>query len=163
MKERRWYRLWASRDGLGAIEFAFVAPFLLTLLLGVLEFGLAFWQRIEVASAADAGVQWGMSNPYDETSIRSVVQAATSLAIPAGNITPSNPCGCATSTGITTGYGSPPSCTACPDTTTAKPYIVVNVHTCYSTLFPSWPGLTYGGDGCTSSQISLAAQSFVLK
>jgi Flp pilus assembly protein TadG len=168
MNARRRCRLWAARGGLGAIEFAFVAPFLLALLLGVLDFGMAFWQKIEVANAADAGAQWGMSNTYNVDSIRSVVQAATSLSIPVANITPTNPCGCATSTGITTGYGTPPSCTACPDLTTAKTYIVVDAHVCYSTLF-NWPGLTRcsGGDanctGCSSSQISLTGQSFVLK
>jgi len=163
MTKRRRCRFWAETDGLGAIEFAFIAPVLLTMLLGVLDFGVAFWQQMEIANAADAGVQWGMSNPYNEGSIRSVVQAATSLSVPADNISPSNPCGCATSTGITTGYGTPPSCTACPDASTAKPYIVVNAQICYSTLFPSWPGLAYGGDGCSSNQISLKAQAFILK
>jgi Flp pilus assembly protein TadG len=163
MRKKRLSSLWAATEGLGAIEFGFVAPVLLAMLLGVLDFGMAFWQKMEIATAADAGAIWGMSNSYNESSIRSVVQAATSLSIPAGNIGPSNPCGCATSTGITTGYGTPPSCTACPDATTAKPYIVVNAHICYSTLFPSWPGLTYGGDGCSSNQISLTAQAFVLK
>ena len=39
------------------------------------------------------------------------------------------------STGVTGGYGTPPSCTACPDGTTAQAYIVVNTQMCYSTLF----------------------------
>src|SRR6185436_17002438 len=79
-----------------------------------------------------------------------------------------NPCGCATSTGVAGGYGTPPSCTACPDGTTAQTYIVVNTHICYSTLF-HWPGLTYcsGSDsnctGCSSTQLALTAQSAVLK
>ena len=66
---------------------------------------------------------------------------------------------------ISTGYGSPPTCTACPTgsvSATANTYIVVNAKICYGTLF-SWPGLTYGGDGCPSNKISLKAQSFVLK
>jgi Flp pilus assembly protein TadG len=163
MRKKRLSGLWAATEGLGAIEFGFVAPVLLAMLLGVLDFGMAFWHQMEIAIAADAGVQWGMSNPYNEGSIRSVVQAATSLSVPADNISPSNPCGCATSTGITTGYGTPPTCTACPDATTAKPYIVVNTHICYSALFPNWPGLTYGGDGCASNQISLKAQAFIPK
>jgi len=161
MKQRQWYRLGKAKDGLGAIEFAFIAPVLLALLLGVLDFGMAFWQKIEIANAADAGAQWGMSNTYDATSIRSVATSATSLT--GLTVSPRNVCGCATSSGITEGYGTAPSsCTTCPDSSTAKSYIVVDAHVCYSTLF-SWPGLTYGGDGCGSNKISLTAQSFVLK
>ena len=92
MKARRWCRLWAATGGLGAIEFAFIAPVLLMMLLGVLDFGMAFWQKMEIANAADAGAQWGMANPYNVESIRNVVTSATSLSIPnpENNVTPSN-------------------------------------------------------------------------
>ena len=164
MSKGRWARLWGARDGLGAIEFGFVAPVLLTLLLGVLDFGMAFWEQMEIANAADAGAQWGMANTYDSSSIQTVVQAATSLSIPTNNISPSNPCGCPSTTGVAT-Y----ACSAtCPDGSTPQPYIVVSTHICYSTLF-TWPGLAYCSSGnsactgCTASQISLSAQSVVLK
>src|SRR5438132_2520486 len=98
MKGRRWSRLWAAEDGLGAIEFGFIAPVLIAILIGVLDFGLAFWQQMEVAAAADAGTQWGMGNTFSDPSIKSVVQAATNLSIPTGNIYPVNTCGCASST-----------------------------------------------------------------
>ena len=147
MSKGRWVRLWRARDGLGAIEFGFIAPVLLMLLLGVLDFGMAFWQQIEISNAADAGAQWGMQNTFDHDSIQTVVQAATSLSITTSNITPTQPCGCATSTGVST-Y----SCgSTCPDGTTPQPYIVVNTHVCYSTVF-TWPGLTYctsGNSSCT--------------
>ena len=163
MKER-WSRLWAASDGMGAIEFGFVAPVLLALTLGILDFGMAFWQQMEIANAADAGAQWGMDNVYNASSITSVVQNATGLSIASGNVTPSNPCGCPTTTGVST-Y----SCgSTCPDGTAPQPYIVVSAHVCYATLF-SWPGLSYCSTGtgnctgCTSSQISLTAQSVVLK
>ena len=168
MKQRRRFRLWAARDGLGAIEFGFIAPFLVLMLLGILDFGMGFWQQMEIANATDAGAQWGMANSFDQNSITSVVQAATNLSLPSSNITAITECGCPSSTGITAPYGTPPSCTACPDGTGAQPYIVVSAHVCYSTIF-SWPGLTYCSSGntqcggCSSSQISLSAQSTVLK
>jgi Flp pilus assembly protein TadG len=164
MRKVRLSRLWRAHEGLGAIEFGFIAPVLLTPLLGVIDFGMAFWQQMEIANAADAGAQWGMQNTYSSSSIQTVVQAATSLTIPTTNITPSNPCGCATSTGVTV-Y----SCAStCPDGTTPQPYVVVNTHICYTTLF-NWPGLTYctGSNsactGCGTKQIALTAQSVVLK
>jgi Flp pilus assembly protein TadG len=166
MKDRWWCRLWAASDGLGAIEFGFIAPFLLLMLLGVLDFGMAFWQQMEIANAADAGAQWGMTNTYDQDKIRTVARSATNLT--GTTISPSNTCGCvnsATNT-ITTGYGSPGSCSACPTgsvSSTASNYIVVNANVCYKPVFPTWPGLSYGGDGCASNTISLKAQSFVLK
>lgn len=174
MRGRRWSRIWAATDGLGAIEFGFVAPVLLVMLLGILDFGMAFWQQMEIANAADAGTQWGMSNTYDEASIRSVAQSATSLAFPnpATNITPSNVCGCVctTTNTIQLAGGTAPSCgtscsTVCPAgsvSPTSSSYIVVNTQICYQPVFPAWP-LTYGANGCASNQISLTAQSFVLK
>jgi Flp pilus assembly protein TadG len=166
MKERWWFRLWAARDGLGAIEFGFIAPVLLLMLLGVLDFGMAFWQQMEIANAADAGAQWGMSNDYNQTSIRSVAQSATNLT--GTTITPSNECGCVDSGSNTIHlYGTAGSCTGCPMpasvSSTASNYIVVNAKICYKPLFPTWPGLSYGTDSCASNQISLQAQALVLK
>jgi Flp pilus assembly protein TadG len=166
MSKQRFSRLWRGREGLGAVELGFIAPVLLTLLLGVMDFGMAFWQQMQIANAADAGAQWGMSNAWNETSIRTVAQSATNLS--SVNVSSTNPCGCATSTGVASGYGTPPTCNACPDGTTAQTYIVVNTRMCYSTLF-HWPGLTYCSNadsncsGCSSTQVALTAQSAVLK
>ncbi len=164
IRKNRLSRLWAARDGLGAVEFGFIAPFLLTLLLGVIDFGMAYWRQMEIANAADAGAQWGMSNAYNIDSIRTVARSATNLATSDVNVEPSNPCGCASDSGVTV-Y----SCSGlCPDSSAPKPYIIVNARICHSTLF-TWPGLVYcsTGDsnctGCTGNQISLSAQSVVLK
>jgi Flp pilus assembly protein TadG len=166
MSNKQLFRLWRSREGLGAIELGFIAPVLLALLLGVLDFGMAFWQQMEIANAADAGAQWGMGNAYNGSSITTVAQSATNLS--SVNVSSTNPCGCASNTGVSSGYGTPPSCTACPDGSTAQTYIVVNTRICYSTLF-HWPGLTYCSNsdsnctGCSSAQVALTAQSAVLK
>ena len=157
---RSW--LWRATDGVGAVELGLLAPVLLALLLGVIDFGTAYWQQMQVANAANAGAQWGMSNPYNEDSIRTVVASATNLS--SISVTPTNPCGCASNTGV-----SFYSCgSTCPDNTTPKPYIVVNVRICYATLFP-WPGLNYCTpdntecSGCSAGQIALSAQSVVLQ
>jgi hypothetical protein len=166
MSKRRLSRLWTETQGLGAIEFGFIAPLLLTMLLGVMDFGMAFWQQLEIANAADAGAQWGMSNSYNAGSIVTVAQSATNLS--SVSVSSTNPCGCASNTGIASGYGTPPNCTACPDGSTAQQYIVVDTHICYSTIF-QWPGLTYCSNAdsncssCSSSQVALTAQSAVLK
>ena len=167
MSKKSFSRLLAETRGLGAVELGFIAPVLLTMLLGIFDFGMAFWQQMEIANAADAGAQWGMSNTYSDASIRTVAQSATNLAANV-NVSSTNPCGCASNTGVTSGYGNPPSCTTCPDGTAAQTYIVVNTRMCYSTLF-HWPGLTYCStadsncSACSSTQVALTAQSAVLK
>lgn len=162
MKGLRSWRLWRASDGLGAVELGFLAPVLLTLLLGILDFGMAYWQQMQIANAADAGAQWGMSNPYNRDSITTVATSATNLS--GITVNPSNPCGCASTTGV-----SIYSCSStCPDGSTPKSYIVVSARICYATLF-TWPGLNYCGSGdsncsgCGGNEVSLTAQSVVLK
>src|SRR6476659_2541052 len=107
MSKRRFSRFWRAREGLGAIELGFIAPVLLTLFLGILDFGMAFWQQMEIANAADAGAQWGMANAYNSGSITTVAQSATNMSTV--SVSSTNPCGGATSTGVAGGYGTPPS------------------------------------------------------
>jgi len=165
MMRERWSRFWRANEGLGAIEFGFVAPVLVAILLGILDFGLAFWNQMEVANAADSGTQWAMVNSFDANSITQVAQAATSLSIPSSQITPTAPYGCASSTGVQVySQGS-----TCPDGSAAQPYIIVTAYVCYKPIFPSWPGLNYCSgtnsqcNGCNTDEISLSSQSVVLK
>jgi Flp pilus assembly protein TadG len=166
MSSERLSRLWRATEGLGAVELGFIAPVLLTLLLGIIDFGMAFWEQMQIANAADAGAQWGMANTYDSTSISTVAQSATNLGNSV-NVSSTNPCGCASNSGVTSGYGTPPNCSACPDGTTAQSYIVVTTQICYTTLF-QWPGLSYCSgansscSGCSNGQVALTAQSAVL-
>jgi Flp pilus assembly protein TadG len=164
MAGKRRRDLWSAEEGLGAIEFGFVAPVLAVIMLGILDFGMAYWQQMAIANAADAGTQWAMTNTYNADNITSVVQAATNLSLPAGNVSSSTQCGCATSSGVNF-----VSCTtSCPDSSTPKTYVVVNARICYKPIF-AWPGLNFcsGSDGvcsgCTQQQIPLSAQSVVLK
>ena len=78
MSKKSFSRLLAETRGLGAVELGFIAPVLLTMLLGIFDFGMAFWQQMEIANAADAGAQWGMSNTYSDASIRTVVSRISS-------------------------------------------------------------------------------------
>jgi len=153
---------------MGAVEFGFIAPVLLVLLLGICDFGFAFWQQMELANAADAGTQYAMSSAFDQTKITNITRNATNLSSLQVDPAPAQICGCATSAGVTSGYGTYPGCTSCPDGTPAKGYLVVNTRICYTTLF-TWPGLNYCStsssscSGCSSNQIALTAQSIMLK
>jgi Flp pilus assembly protein TadG len=55
--------------GTAAIEFAAVASFLSFLLLGLTDFGVGYWEKIEVGNAARAGAEYAV--PTDGTNPRS--------------------------------------------------------------------------------------------
>ena len=78
MRLRRPSDLWAARDGVSTIEFAFVSIILCALTLGMVDFGYGFWQYMQVESAAQAGAQYAMLNPgASNTNISSAVTIGT--------------------------------------------------------------------------------------
>ncbi|MDH3194941.1 MAG: pilus assembly protein [Hyphomicrobiales bacterium] len=56
-------RLGRDEDGGPAIEFAIIAPVLITVVLGVISVGYAFQVRNEMAHAVDAGIRKVMMDP----------------------------------------------------------------------------------------------------
>jgi Flp pilus assembly protein TadG len=130
-------RLWRAEDGVGAIEFAFVAGILTMLLLGICDFGIGFWEKMQVGNAARAGAQYAVKNGYDSTNIATAVTNATNLAGVQASPAPSQACGCPNAaSGIT-----PSTCGAvCPNGDIAGTYVTVSAQVSYRTLF-AWPGL----------------------
>ncbi len=131
-------RLWRCEKGVSAIEFAVVGGALSLLLLGVLDFGRAYWEKLQVGDAAQAGAEYAQRNGYSSTNIQNAVTNATTLAGIQASPAPSQFCGCPNaSSGVTSS-----SCSAtCSDGTTAGTYVTVNANVSYSTIF-AWPGLT---------------------
>ncbi len=72
--------LWRARDGVAAVEFALVAPFLILLLGGAVGYGDALRVRIAVGNAARAGAAWASLNGFDAARIAAAGRAATGLA-----------------------------------------------------------------------------------
>lgn len=63
-RRRRRLRLWARRDdGVSAVEAAIVVPVFLLLVVGVIEFGLAFKDQLAVTSAVRAGARIASAEP----------------------------------------------------------------------------------------------------
>lgn len=65
--------------GTSAIEFGLLAPILLIMLLGLIDFGFAWIKKMELSSAARAGAQYALLEGYDSTTVQSVVTNATNL------------------------------------------------------------------------------------
>jgi Flp pilus assembly protein TadG len=55
----------AFRSGTAAVEFAIVLPVLITILLGVTDFGRFSHSSIAIANAARSGAAYAIMNPFD--------------------------------------------------------------------------------------------------
>lgn len=90
-------------EGAAAVEFALVLPILVLLLFGIVQFGMIFnqWQQLEHATRE--GARWA-SLQHSAADVRSTVMAAApSLGLNAGDITvsPADPTGLPLGTPVT--------------------------------------------------------------
>ena len=75
-----WQRL-RSEHGASAVEFAFIVPVLLLLVIGIAEFGRAFQVQGTLSAAAREGVR-AMALQNDQASARSMVRSVASSLNP---------------------------------------------------------------------------------
>jgi Flp pilus assembly protein TadG len=78
-------KLWKANHGGGMVEFAIAAGVLAVLLLGIIEFGLAAWQRNSVAADVREGARYAAvrgttsGRTATEDSVTKYVKTKTSL------------------------------------------------------------------------------------
>ena len=127
-----------SEQGDSLVEIAMLLPFLGLLLLGVIDFGRAYYLGIEVASAAEAGALYGSQNPTDTAGMQS---AAITDAPDVPGMTATATIGCECSDGSS----SQSPCPATPPTCAVNlvNYVQVTTTAIYTPMFRSWviPGL----------------------
>ncbi len=142
-------RLVKSDRGASLVEVALLLPFLGMLLLGVIDYGRAYYLGIEVQNAAHAGALYGIQNLTDITGIQSaaVTDAVNVPSFTSSNVTVANGCECSDGTSITpsttqtvNACPTPPSCTG---TVSLVNYVKVTTTYNYTTWFHSWviPGI----------------------
>lgn len=138
---RLLFRLLRANEGVSAIEFGLLAPILALLIMGIIDFGVAIWDDMQVANAAEAGAAYASINGWNATAsqIETAVTSATNLSTINASPAPwIMSCGCpnANSTSI-----SQVACgTTCGDGSEAGHYWVVSAKTSYS-LFLPYPGI----------------------
>lgn len=138
--------------GVSTLEVALMLPFLLLLLIGVVDFGQLFHLAIEVSNAARAGAQYGYQNSATQTDTSGMIAAAEDDAADitawGANIA-SYGCMCSDGTEQSqigsSGNGSTSLCPTPPSTCTSKGtqliyYVQVQTQATYTPLFP-WPGV----------------------
>lgn len=77
----RWRALAACDRGISAVEFGLIMPFLLVLLLGLMDFGAAGIHRMQMANSVRAGLQYAMVRRPVEGDL-SGIEAAVDKAAP---------------------------------------------------------------------------------
>ena len=115
-------------DGGAAVEMGLIAPFLATLIIGVITYGVVIFQIMAVNDAAQAGAMWASINGNN---IPANIEAAEAAATELGITTPaptSLSCGCASGFSI----ASAACGTSCADGTTSGVYVTVTAS--YSTI-----------------------------
>lgn len=122
-----------SNSGGAALELAVVAPILFLLVIGVIDYGRAFYTSITVANAARAGAEYGAQNIA--TSVDTAGMRAFALADgqDAGQFTvvATHYCKCA---------GIAHSCTLCADGSAPEVYVEVTA-TKQLAMLLKYPGL----------------------
>ena len=88
-------RLMSGEEGAALVEATIIAPILVVMGVYTGDFGLLFYNKMEVQNAAQAGAQWAVANRvYNVSAIQTAGQKATSLS--GVTVTPSAFCGCST-------------------------------------------------------------------
>ena len=136
--------------GASLVEFAFVIPFLTLLVLGVIDFGRAYYLSIEVQNAAYTGAFYGTQNNTDTTGMQNAAlgdaqEAKNRSDITNMTATASYGCECSGTASATFCPSSLTNACANPVCNTASsPNVVQVVQVCtsatYHPLFP-WKGL----------------------
>ena len=79
--------LWACERGAELVEFAFVFPLLLLVMLGIVDFGFLFQRYEVVTNAAREGARVAILPGYQTAD----VQARVNQYLTAGGLTPTDP------------------------------------------------------------------------
>jgi Flp pilus assembly protein TadG len=126
-----------DEKGTAAIEFGLIASFLCFLLLGLTDFGMGYWEKMQVGNAARAGGEYAISIGWNPSNITTAVTNATGLSSITATPAPTQTYGCpSASAGITAATNG----SSCPGGGTAGTYVTVNAKASYSTAF-TYPGI----------------------
>lgn len=139
-----------SRRGTATVEFALIAPLLLLLLAGVLDYTMLLRTAIAVADAARAGAQFGSLSAANAGNLAGMQAAAVNAApdISGLTATAAQTCQCSDGSTVTCGSGT---CAMGP----VRTYVQVTVQATASRVF-SYSQLPFSG--AVSVKASMRAQ-----
>jgi Flp pilus assembly protein TadG len=121
-------RLCRDRSGNTLVELAVVAPFIVAITLGVIDFGRGAQTSMSLRSAARVGAEY-VSRTGDLANVGGIVADAANLDAATLVVTPNMFCECNGGVGATCG-------TNCADGTAAKRFVSITAAQNFSTLVP---------------------------
>ena len=126
---------WVRQDlGASLVELGLMLPFLALLLLGVIDFGRAYYVNVEVSNAAYTGALYGTQNSTDTTGMQNAALAdapdVTGMAA-----TATYGCECSDGNNPVISCTTQPSCGV-----NVVNYVQVTTSVSYRPIFP-WPGI----------------------
>jgi Flp pilus assembly protein TadG len=127
----------SDESGATAVEFGLVAAMFCFLVVGLTDFGMSYWQKIQVGNAARAGAQYAMINGWNQTAITTAVTSATGLSSISALPAPTQACGCPSAS---SGIVSATCGVTCTGGGTAGTYVTISARASYSPLL-SYPGI----------------------
>ncbi|MGH7126522.1 MAG: TadE/TadG family type IV pilus assembly protein [Stellaceae bacterium] len=143
---RRLSGVQADRSGVSSVEFALALPLLVTILTVLVDFGIGFYEKMQVEDAAQAGTQYALLHGWDSQAVQDAVTSATTLSGVSASPSPTQACGCASGTSVTAA-----DCNGvCANGLSPGTYVTVNAQATYTPLI-SYPLL--------GSSVTLTAQS----
>ncbi len=96
-------KLRTCRAGTAAVEFGLITPILLIIIMGIVDYGMAMFQKMELNGAVRSGAQLAMIDSGDEDAIKDAVVAASGNAITTTDVATTTFCECADETTIVCG------------------------------------------------------------
>ena len=149
-------RLRTDTCGAALVEFAFIAPVLGMMLIGLVDVSMYISSRLTVQRAARAGGEYAVLNTYDATKIAGAISAATAqqsayMSAIEASPAPTKWCACPDAA---TGLTAKTCGQKCTSGLTAGTYVTANARSTYSTVF-AWPGLARSSTITASSVVRI--------
>jgi Flp pilus assembly protein TadG len=121
MKNRRGFsQVLFDEKGTAAVEFGLVVTFLSFLFIGLADFGMGYWEDMQVSNAAVAGAEYAIANGWNQSGITTAVTSATGLGSIQATPAPTQTCGCPSATG---GIATATCGSSCASGVTAGTYV----------------------------------------
>jgi Flp pilus assembly protein TadG len=127
-----------SESGSSLIEMALILPVLFLLLIGVVDFGRAYYLAIEVSQAAHTAALYGSQNPNDIAGMQNaaVADAPDVPSFTTSSVTATSGCECSDGSSPVANCATNPNCGGM----ITVGYVQVTTTVSYSAIFP-YPGI----------------------
>jgi Flp pilus assembly protein TadG len=118
--------------GVAAVEFAFLAPLLVVMIIAMFDLASGVFRKMQVEAAAQAGAQYAIAHGFNSSAITNAVTNATNFSSIAASPAPIEYSGCPTNTGVQSIVCN----LTCSDGSTPGTYVSVSSLYTYITMFP---------------------------